>query len=188
MAADRLTQLQDAVNFQAENFCNSIGIIQEMASGTQFSDFEKCSINSNSKTTLVSNIKDGKTSKSVTNCTNNNSVDTTILNGTTSNGKLTVNSDDIATNGEKEDFGKLFARLISRTAKDIDILVDSLPPSNESDSSEQYTATIRRLEQDNMECAAQLEQTIKKGELMLEKIQAALAEIALLQLKTQNLE
>ena len=47
MASDRLTQLQDAVNFQAENFCNSIGILQQVASGTTFPEFEKLMQNGN---------------------------------------------------------------------------------------------------------------------------------------------
>ncbi|XP_065170499.1 mediator of RNA polymerase II transcription subunit 21 [Atheta coriaria] len=34
--ADRLTQLQDCINQQAEHFCNSIGILQQFASPSKF--------------------------------------------------------------------------------------------------------------------------------------------------------
>lgn len=39
--ADRLTQLQDAVNAQAENICNSIGVLQGNAPPSILPDFDK---------------------------------------------------------------------------------------------------------------------------------------------------
>ncbi|CAG2122022.1 unnamed protein product [Medioppia subpectinata] len=78
--ADRLTQLQDAVNQQSENFCNSIGVLQQFSKPTFFPEFDKSS------------------SKSPT-----------------------------AQTQSSEDFAQLFATLIARTAKDIDVLIDSLP-------------------------------------------------------------
>ncbi|KAK5638585.1 hypothetical protein RI129_012880 [Pyrocoelia pectoralis] len=39
--ADRLTQLQDCINQQAEHFCNSIGILQQYASPSKFPGFDR---------------------------------------------------------------------------------------------------------------------------------------------------
>lgn len=44
--ADRLTQLQDAVCAQAENICNSIGIIQATSIPSTLPDFDKTPIKS----------------------------------------------------------------------------------------------------------------------------------------------
>ncbi|XP_045466900.1 mediator of RNA polymerase II transcription subunit 21 [Harmonia axyridis] len=39
--ADRLTQLQDCINQQAEHFCNSIGILQQFAPPSKFPNFDR---------------------------------------------------------------------------------------------------------------------------------------------------
>ncbi|XP_031553228.1 uncharacterized protein LOC116290356 isoform X3 [Actinia tenebrosa] len=39
--ADRITQLQDALNQLADQFCNSIGILQQSAKPGQFPGFER---------------------------------------------------------------------------------------------------------------------------------------------------
>ncbi|KAF5281887.1 hypothetical protein FQR65_LT14470 [Abscondita terminalis] len=39
--ADRLTQLQDCINQQAEHFCNSIGILQQYATPSKFPGFDR---------------------------------------------------------------------------------------------------------------------------------------------------
>ncbi|XP_053210783.1 mediator of RNA polymerase II transcription subunit 21-like [Panonychus citri] len=133
--ADRLTQIQDAVNIQAENFCNSIGIIQQFSKPSFFPDFEKS--------------------------------------------KASANEDS----SPGEDYPQLFAQLIARTAKDIDVLIDSLP--SEESTPELQASHLKRLEAENQEAAQRLEETVAKGEKLLEQIQKALQDIAEAQLQMQ---
>ncbi len=66
---------------------------------------------------------------------------------------------------EQIDNGQLFSRLIAKTAKDIDVIIDSLPNKNlEAKVQESH---IRSLEEDNKEQARKLEAAIKHGEEML---------------------
>ncbi|XP_050544095.1 mediator of RNA polymerase II transcription subunit 21 isoform X3 [Daktulosphaira vitifoliae] len=131
--ADRLTQLQDIVNQQADNFCNSIGILQQSAVPSKFSNFDR-------------------------------------------NGSQTPQ--------QQEDYTTLFSSLITRCAKDIDALIESLP--NDDTSTELQVASLRRLEQENQVSAERLEDVVRKGELLLEQIQAALSDIAQQQLDIQQ--
>ncbi|XP_027516569.1 mediator of RNA polymerase II transcription subunit 21 isoform X2 [Corapipo altera] len=92
-------------------------------------------------------------------------------------------ADAAAGRGELE-YAQLFAALIARTAKDIDVLIDSLP-SEESTAALQ-AASLYRLEEENHEAAARLEEVVYRGDVLLEKIQSALADIAQSQLKTRS--
>lgn len=49
-------------------------------------------------------------------------------------------------------------------------------------------ASLRRLEQDNKEAGERLEEVVRRGEALLEQIQAALADIAQSQLDMQHLQ
>lgn len=82
------------------------------------------------------------------------------------------------------DYAALFATLIARCAKDIDTLIDSLP--SEESSQELQVASLSRLEQENQKAAEQLEEVVKRGETLLQQIQAALQDIAQSQLDMQN--
>ncbi|CAG9809959.1 unnamed protein product [Chironomus riparius] len=126
--ADRLTQLQDMVNQQAENFCNSIGVLQQCSVPSKFTGFER--------------------SGSQTPQQNNN----------------------------QEDYAQLFATIITRCAKDIDQLIDSLP--NDESSPELQVQSLQMLEEENRLEAERLEEVVKKGEELLEKIQTVLSDIA----------
>uniref|UniRef100_U5EZ57 Mediator of RNA polymerase II transcription subunit 21 n=1 Tax=Corethrella appendiculata TaxID=1370023 RepID=U5EZ57_9DIPT len=128
--ADRLTQLQDSINQQAENFCNSIGVLQQTSIPSKFPGFQ-------------------------------------------------VNFPE----APQEDYALLFSQLISRCAKDIDTLIESLP--NEDSSVELQIQSLKRLEIENQDAAEKLEEVVLKGELLLEKIQAALSDIAQSQLDMQ---
>lgn len=133
--AERLTQLQDCVNLQAENFCNSIGILQQFAQPSFFPEFEK-----------------------------------------SASAKANAGQ-----NGPNEDYAQLFASLIAKTAKEIDILIDSLP--SEESTPELQAAHLRQLEQENLETAAKLEESVRRGEKLLEQIQTVLQDIAQSQLQ-----
>ncbi|NXY87418.1 MED21 polymerase, partial [Alcedo cyanopectus] len=88
--ADRLTQLQDAVNSLADQFCNAIGVLQQCGPPASFSNIQTA-----------------------------------------------INKDQPANPTEgKSLYAQLFAALIARTAKDIDVLIDSLP-------SEESTAALQ---------------------------------------------
>lgn len=80
----------------------------------------------------------------------------------------------------------LFAQLIARTAKDIEVLIDSLP--NEESSIELQSASLQKLEEENLEAACKLEDVVKQGEATLKEIQAALHDIAQAQIDMQKLE
>ncbi|XP_045770245.1 mediator of RNA polymerase II transcription subunit 21 [Maniola jurtina] len=134
--ADRLTQLQDTINQQAEHFCNSIGILQQFSIPSKFPGFER-------------------------------------------SGSQTPQQQQ-----NQEDYALLFATLISRCAKDIDTLIESLP--SEESSTELQVQSLRRLEAENKEAAEQLEEVVRQGEILLEKIQGALSDIAQSQLDMQN--
>uniref|UniRef100_A0A8B9WDA5 Mediator of RNA polymerase II transcription subunit 21 n=1 Tax=Bos mutus grunniens TaxID=30521 RepID=A0A8B9WDA5_BOSMU len=100
--ADRLTQLQDAVNSLADQFCNAIGVLQQCGPPASFSNIQTA-----------------------------------------------INKDQPA--NPTEEYAQLFAALIARTAKDIDVLIDSLP-SEESTAALQ-AASLYKLEEENHEAA-----------------------------------
>ncbi|XP_050071465.1 mediator of RNA polymerase II transcription subunit 21 [Anopheles maculipalpis] len=139
--ADRLTQLQDTVNQQAEHFCNSIGILQQCSIPSKFAGFERTG-----SQTPQQQVQQQQQQ-------------------------------------QQEDYPQLFSTLISRCAKDIDTLIESLP--SEESSIELQVQSLQRLEAENKESAEKLEEIVRKGELLLEKIQAALSDIAQSQLDMQ---
>ncbi|XP_011802363.1 PREDICTED: mediator of RNA polymerase II transcription subunit 21 isoform X2 [Colobus angolensis palliatus] len=138
--ADRLTQLQDAVNSLADQFCNAIGVLQQCGPPASFSNIQ-----------------------------------------TAINKDQPANPTEVSLSLE---YAQLFAALIARTAKDIDVLIDSLP-SEESTAALQ-AASLYKLEEENHEAATCLEDVVYRGDMLLEKIQSALADIAQSQLKTRS--
>ena len=84
------------------------------------------------------------------------------------------------------DHTHLFAQLIARTAKDIEVLIDSLP--SEESSAELQSVSLQKLEDDNQESAAKLEAAVAQGTEVLDQIQSALHDIAQSQMEMQKPE
>ena len=80
----------------------------------------------------------------------------------------------------------MFSQLIARTAKDIELLIDSLP--SEESSSDLQASSLLKLEKENAEAAARLEDVVQKGEAVLKEVQSALHDIAAQQIEIQKLE
>lgn len=75
-----------------------------------------------------------------------------------------------------EDYAQLFSTLITRCAKDIDQLIDSLP--SDDSSQELQIQSLQILEEENKEQSEKLVEVVKRGEDLLGKIQSALGDIA----------
>ncbi|OXB74945.1 UNVERIFIED_CONTAM: hypothetical protein H355_013285 [Colinus virginianus] len=124
--ADRLTQLQDAVNSLADQFCNAIGVLQQCGPPASFSNIQTA-INKDQP----ANPTEGKSLWA----------------------PHALFSSQISL---------LFLRFILKAA------------------------SLHRLEEENHEAAARLEEVVYRGDMLLEKIQSALADIAQSQLKTRS--
>ncbi|KFD48165.1 hypothetical protein M514_10951 [Trichuris suis] len=68
----------------------------------------------------------------------------------------------------EQDNAALFATLVARTAKDIDLLVESLPDDEPPRSSQREK--YQRLGQLNAKAAQQLEETVAQGQLLLDRV------------------
>uniref|UniRef100_A0A915JN17 Mediator of RNA polymerase II transcription subunit 21 n=1 Tax=Romanomermis culicivorax TaxID=13658 RepID=A0A915JN17_ROMCU len=103
-------------------------------------------------------------------------------------------------NLEQEENAQIFAELIARTARDIDILIDSLPdidcrvfnpkicdPEQNKEKSESNEWTMKKLEDENQEAARRLESAVADGQKLLERIQFALEDIAKIQISSKEL-
>ena len=81
---------------------------------------------------------------------------------------------------------KFFAKLITKTAKDIDLIIDSLP--NRELESDLQEAHIKVLEMENHEEQKKLENVINQAEQLLDIIKNALEDIAQNQMRMKQLE
>ncbi len=80
----------------------------------------------------------------------------------------------------------MFAQLIARTAKDIEILIESLP-DEEGAKELALGNSLQKLELQNQDAAKRLEASVVDGQNLLSRVQDALADIAKTQITASNL-
>ena len=85
---------------------------------------------------------------------------------------------------DNTDHTQLFAQMIARTGKDIEVLIDSLP--GEESTAELQAAGLRELEQESELAGEQLRQTVKQGEQLLASLQVGDTSMANVRVDPQN--
>ncbi|XP_055332797.1 mediator of RNA polymerase II transcription subunit 21-like isoform X2 [Paramacrobiotus metropolitanus] len=85
-----------------------------------------------------------------------------------------------------EDFPALFATLITRSARDVDYLIDQLP-ADDANLELQINA-IKRTDGQSKDAVRNLMSTVKNGHDLLSRIQAALADIAECEIQIRKLD
>lgn len=188
--ADRLTQLQDAVNVQADNLTNSIGVLQQLARPNSFPSeiaFDRSSSSAYQNALAEMGVAPPPPPPAIKEEGEEKAKEKTNgLEHTNGGDHASMNGGQPPPTSEQIDNGQLFSRLIAKTAKDIDVIIDSLP--NKDLEAEVQESHIRRLEEDNKEQARKLEAAIKHGEEMLQVIKNALEDIAQSQMMMEQLE
>ncbi|VDK35299.1 unnamed protein product [Taenia asiatica] len=148
--ADRLTELQDAINLQAANLGNAVGVIQQLA---QPSLFRELNHNGRREKEWASNPE----------------------------------FQALLQNQSQEDNAHKFAVAIAATAKQIELLINSLPA--EEASLELQDEATRHLLSDYRKESAKLVHLITKSfQTRLSKVRQLLSKIAEVQLLTRTLE
>ncbi|KAL3119523.1 hypothetical protein niasHT_010109 [Heterodera trifolii] len=65
---------------------------------------------------------------------------------------------------------RLFAQQVARTAKDIEILIDSLPADEQSLSVEEHEKALLELDDERARAAKELEQAVEKAEKLTDQL------------------
>lgn len=79
----------------------------------------------------------------------------------------------------------LFAAHIARTAKDIEILIDSLPAEDPVTSGVECDEELLKMDEQRKRAAEELESVAAEGEELIELIQKKLSEIARVQMESR---